>query len=51
MGGYHFGGDVGVRGGCMGHHPVYGAGVGPALGVGTVDRGFYNRPYAGFHPV
>lgn len=51
VGGYRFGGDVGVRGGYVGYHPVYGAGVRPAVGVGAVDRGFYARPYAGFHPA
>ena len=38
-------------GGGVGYHPVYGADVLPAVGVGAVDRGFYNRPYAGFHPA
>jgi hypothetical protein len=38
-------------GGGVGYHPVYGADVRPAVGVGAVDRGFYNRPYAGFHPA
>jgi len=51
VGGYRFGGDVGFRGGYVGYHPVYGAGVRPAVGVDAVDRGFYNRPYAGFHPA
>lgn len=51
VGGYRFGGDVGVRGGYVGYHPVYGAGVRPAVGVGAVDGGFYARPYAGFHPA
>jgi hypothetical protein len=38
-------------GGGVGYHPVYGADVRPAVGVGAVDSGFYNRPYAGFHPA
>ena len=52
-----FGGGVGLGGWGrgvgvgVGYHPVYGADVRPAVGVGAVDRGFYDRPYAGFHPA
>jgi hypothetical protein len=51
VGGYRFGGAVGIRGGYVGYHPVYGAGVRPAVRVGAVDGGFYDRPYVAFHPA
>lgn len=50
------GGGVGVGRwgpgvGFGGYHPIYGTGVRAPFALGATRAGFYDRPYAGFHPA